>query len=66
MDQENRPINKGILQGWPVVSTIMFLAYVLEVVKKNRTIGYFAVFSLLLVVPLAISWVFYRGKPATN
>lgn len=66
MEQENRTINKGILQGWTVVSTILFVAYVLEVVKKNRTIGYFAVFSLLLVVPLAISWGIYRGKPATN
>ena len=44
MEQENRTINKGILQGWTVVSTILFVAYVLEVVKKNRTIGYFAVF----------------------
>lgn len=66
MDQENRTINKGILQGWTIVGTILFLAYVLEVVKGNRTIGYFTVFALLLVVPLVIAWTVYRKNEASG
>lgn len=66
MDQENRTINKGILQGWTIVSTILFLAYVLEVVKGNRTVGYFTVFVLLLIVPLAITWLVYRKDEASG
>ncbi len=66
MENENRTINKGIMQGWTIISIILFLAYILEVVKGNRTVGYFTVFSLLLVVPLATAWVIYRKKPESN
>ncbi len=39
MEKENKTINRGIMQGWTVISAILFAAYVLEVVKGHRTIG---------------------------
>lgn len=66
MEKENRTINRGIMQGWTIISVILFLAYVVEVVKGNRTAGYFAVFAVLLVAPLAVAWTIYHKKPASD
>ena len=64
MEHENRTINKGIMQGWTVISSILFVAYILEVVKGHRTVGYFVVFTLLLIVPLVSEWMIYHRNPA--
>lgn len=66
MEKENKTINRGIMQGWTVISAILFVAYVLEVVKGHRTIGYFTVFALLLTVPLVITWVIFKKRPASE
>ena len=66
MEKENKTINRGIMQGWTVISAILFAAYVLEVVKGHRTIGYFTAFALLLVVPLIITWMMFRRRPESE
>ncbi len=63
---ENRKINKCLMQGWTVISTVLFAAYVLEVVKGNRTIPYFIVFSLMNLGPLLLSWLVYRKNPESG
>lgn len=66
MENENKTINKGIMWGWTAISTVLFLAYVVEAVKGNRTVPYFVVFSLLLLVPLVSAWFYYRKKPEND
>ncbi len=63
---ENRKINKCLMQGWTVISTVLFAAYVLEVVKGNRTIPYFIVFSLMNLGPMLLSWLAYRKNPESG
>ena len=63
MENENRKINKCIMQGWTGICTVLFLAYVLEVVKGNRTILYFTIFSILAVGPIIFSWIAYKRNP---
>lgn len=62
MEKERKKINKGILQGWTIIGMVLFLAYILEVVKGNRTIGYFLIFSIMDMGPLIASWMIYRKK----
>lgn len=43
-----------------VLCTILMLAYVLEGIKGSRTMGYILVTVLLSMVPVAVSWYFYK------
>jgi len=43
-----------------VLCSIITLAYILEVVKGNRTFGYVLTTVLLCMVPVALAWFFYN------
>ena len=52
--------NKIACIGQSVLVSIIALAYLLEVFKGSRTIGYVIITLLLCWVPMIISWVFYK------
>ena len=52
--------NKTALVCYGVMNFILIACYILEVVKKSRTIGYFAVFCVLALIPWLISGAIYR------
>ena len=53
-------VNRIALLGHTIIDSVLFLAYALEVFKGSRTLGYFAVFSLLCVVPVVAEQILYR------
>lgn len=57
--------NKTALTCYTVLNIILILCYLIEVAKKSRTLGYFAVFTLLAVIPLVICHIMYRKNPNT-
>lgn len=57
--------NKRALQAMTTICSIISLAYLLEVVKQSRTIGYVAIVVLLNVIPNIIGWFFYSQDPET-
>ncbi|MBR5361673.1 MAG: hypothetical protein IK123_12360, partial [Lachnospiraceae bacterium] len=57
---ETQIANKTTLVCYTVITSILSAAYVLEVFKGARTVGYIAVTLLLALVPVAIAWVFYK------
>lgn len=57
--------NKTALTCYTVLNIILILCYLLEVVKKSRTVGYFAIFTVLAVLPLAICHIMYRKNANT-
>ncbi len=64
MEKENRRINTEILKGWTIICGVLLIAYTLELVKKSRTPGYFALFVTLDLVPLIIAWLIYKKNKA--
>lgn len=56
-------INHMALTGHTIIGTVLFAAYGLELFKGARTPGYFAVFSLLCLVPVIAEWLLYRKNP---
>ena len=46
---EKKFVNRTAIMGHTIIDTVLFLAYLLEVFKGSRTIGYFVFFSLLTV-----------------
>lgn len=63
---EKKYINKTAIKGHTIIDSILFAAYLLEVLKGSRTIGYFTVFALLTVVPVAAEWLIYARNPESN
>lgn len=63
---EKKYVNKTALKGHTIIDSILFLAYLLEVMKGSRTIGYFAVFAVLTVVPVVVEWLIYARNPESG
>ena len=58
--------NKSALVSYGVMNFILIACYLLEVIKKSRTIGYFAVFCVLAIVPWLISGFLYKRDRDTK
>lgn len=63
---EKKYVNKTALKGHTIIDSILFLAYLLEVMKGSRTIGYFAVFAVLTVAPVVVEWLIYARNPESG
>lgn len=53
-------MNGRMLIGYGMTVAVLFAAYLVELLKGNRTPGYVAVFSVLLLVPFLLSFLLYR------
>ena len=63
---ESALANKTVAQCLTVICSIISLAYILEVVKGNRTFLYVAITVVLCMTPVIISWVMYSANHATK
>lgn len=51
--------NRAATMAVTVINLIISAAYVLEVIKGNRTVGYVAITVALALLPIISSWFFY-------
>ena len=63
---EKKYVNKTALMGHTIIDSVLFLAYLLEVFKESRTIGYFAIFAVLTVIPVVVEWLIYVKNPESG
>lgn len=63
---EKKYVNNTAIKGHTIIDSILFVAYLLEVLKGSRTLGYFAVFALLTVAPVVAEWVIYAKDPESG
>lgn len=63
---EKKYVNKTAIIGHTIIDTVLFLAYLLEVFKGSRTIGYFTVFSIMTVLPILVEWVIFLKNPESG
>lgn len=69
MEKENifdgaKAMNKAALACHTVIVIVLELAYLIEVFKGSRTVGYYLLFSVVAILPAAIEFVFYRREPS--
>ena len=57
--REQKKINVTLLLGWGVILAILLLAYLLELLKGQRTIFYFIIFILIGIAPYVVAHFFY-------
>ena len=56
---ETHRINKAVVVSYSIISIILQLAYILELVKGSRTVGYTIIFSALNLIPYIACMVIY-------
>lgn len=56
-----RAMNKMAIACHTVIVAVLEAAYLVEVLKGSRTIGYYAVFSLIAILPVALEF-FFTGR----
>lgn len=60
---EKAYINRTAIIGHTIIDSILVVAYSLELFKGSRTLGYFLLFALLCIVPVALEWLLYKKNP---
>ncbi|MDE6434083.1 MAG: hypothetical protein K2L07_07615 [Lachnospiraceae bacterium] len=60
-----RRCNVTALQTYGLMNAILVICYLIEVIKKSRTIGYFAIFCILALVPFSICLISYKRDTET-
>ena len=58
-----RAMNKIAVACHMVIGLVLELAYLLEVIKGSRTMGYYLIFSLITVIPILIELLLYLKSP---
>lgn len=58
--------NRFVIIGYTIYNIVLLACYVIEVVKKSRTIGYFLIFAALSLIPLVCMHVIYRKDPSSR
>lgn len=59
-----RAMNRTAVACHTVIVAVLELAYLIEVLKGSRTTGYYAVFSLIAMLPIAAEFFLYMRKPS--
>lgn len=59
---EQKIINKQILNCWMVMVILLVACYILEIFKHTRTVGYVALFSAITIIPFIISLMLFKSK----
>lgn len=52
--------NRLLMFIYGIMNTLLVVSYLLEVIKQSRTIGYYAVFCILVLAPYFTAQFFYR------
>lgn len=60
---EKSHVNKIACIGHAIVCTVLLAAYFLELLSGARSITYFLIFALLLIVPVIVECIIYRRNP---
>lgn len=60
---EGKAMNKVALACHTVLAVVLALSYLLEVIKGDRTIGYYLIFLLLAAGPVIFEFLMYQRNP---
>ena len=58
-----RAMNKMAVACHTVIVAVLEIAYLIEVLKGSRTVGYYVVFSLIAILPVALEFFLYNREP---
>jgi len=63
---EKAYINRAALMSHTFIDVVLALAYMLELFKGTRTVGYICVFTALCIVPIIVEWLLFKKDPESR
>lgn len=63
---EKAYINRAALICHTMIDVVLALAYMLELLKGARTVGYICVFTALCIVPIIVEWLLFKNNPESR
>ncbi len=63
MDSKEKQLNRDLIIGWAVIVLVLFVAYLGEVLKGERTVSYALIFMFATGIPALLCWLIYRRNP---
>ncbi|MDE7223189.1 MAG: hypothetical protein K2O34_05355, partial [Acetatifactor sp.] len=63
---EKAYINRAALICHTIIDVVLALAYMLELFKGARTVGYICVFTALCIVPVIVEWLLFKKDPESK
>lgn len=66
MNNEKSRISRSLLMAISIPDALILAAYLLEVIKGERTIGYYSVLAVLILIPIIIAWLSYKANPESD
>ena len=65
-EMEQARVNKTANTLYTIISTILLLAYVVQFVKGEKTLGLFLIIVAADIIPVVACWVLYSMNNATD
>lgn len=62
VDSHIRRINRNMVRGWLIIVAVLFVTYVGEVIKGERTLSYLVAFLAAVMLPALFVFVIYLRK----
>ncbi|MBR6637470.1 MAG: hypothetical protein IKK96_01285, partial [Lachnospiraceae bacterium] len=66
MLSEKQQINKTLIISWQITVSIVLVAYLLEIVKQTKTVGYCAVMWEITIPFMIWTLVIYKKNPESK
>lgn len=66
MTAETKRINRSLMIGWTIIVLVLFVSYIGEYIKGNRTSEYVMVFLVCTIVPNLFCHFLYRRNPQSE
>ena len=60
---EKAYINRMAVVCHTIIDAVLALAYLVELLKGARTVGYICIFAAICLVPVIVEWVLYKRNP---
>lgn len=62
MNQDRKSINKTLMISWLSIIGVLFSTYSLQVVRHERSLHYFIIFSFIMIIPWVVVFAMYKQK----
>lgn len=62
MNNEMKAINKTTMISWLSIIVVLVTAYAVEVLRHERTVGYFIIFDIIMILPWLVVFAMYKIK----
>lgn len=63
MDTEMKRVSRSLLTTISIIQGVILLAYLLEVIKGERSIFYYMVLAAIILIPSVLAWISFTTRP---